>query len=285
MERPFDMETINDAIDPELNAAHHALLSIYNRETIAVKKNPTSVVSINATHFLAGQVTIFADAALILMLDGRQPLNAPVALLRTCLEAQARANHIIAAAGQVRESRAAEFEELMQLGHKSYEASVIKLYQDFSHDESKFQPRDRPYLPALKSAFGKVDTSKAKASEKRYRELSRNWTYGKVVERDKFGDSRASTRSEAQPLQPGLNLMYIQCCAFVHSDPASIAHVQLLSKIDVTFTLVLTELISVMCLFTPLGKEKDQDLLNIKRTIMAYDINERILPKASLPSA
>src|SRR5580700_4020204 len=117
MRHRFDMETINDAIDPELNAAHHALLSIYNRETIAIKKNPTSFVSINATHFLAGQATIFADAALILMLDGRQPLNAPVALLRTCLEAQARANHIIAAAGQVRESRAAEFEELMQLGH------------------------------------------------------------------------------------------------------------------------------------------------------------------------
>ena len=100
------MMVMNDAVDQELKSIHHAALLIYNRETLHIRSNPTSVHSINATNFLAGQATIFADAALLLMEDARQPLNVPAALLRTCLEAQARANHIIAAKGKAREDRA-----------------------------------------------------------------------------------------------------------------------------------------------------------------------------------
>jgi hypothetical protein len=273
-----------DAVDPGLMAIHQALIETYNRETVAIKARPAVAVSIKATNFLAGQATMFADAAFILMEDVRQPINIPAALLRTCLEAQARANHIIAVAGQLREDRAAELEQLVEIGHEYYETLVIKQYQDLSHDESKFEPRDRAYLPALKSTLGKVDTSKLKALEKRYKNLSRNWRYATIVERDKFGDPKALSRSEAQPLQPGLNLFYIQCCSFVHSDPASIAHTQLLSRVDVEYHLVLTELIAIMCFLTTLGKQADQDFVNLKRRIMAFDVKERILPKKNLPS-
>jgi hypothetical protein len=278
------MTMTNDPVDPELKAIHQAVFDIYNRETMAIKAHPTTVVSIKATNFLAGQATMFADAALILMEDTRQPLNVPAALLRTCLEAQARANHIVGVTGQAREDRASELEQLMKLGHDYYETLVIKLFKDYSADESTFQPRDRPYLPALKATFGKTDTSKLKVLKKQYEEMNRNWAYGKVVERDKFGDPKALSRSEAQPLQPMLNLVYTQCCAFVHSDPASLAHSQLLTRIDVAYNLVLAEVISIMCFSTALGKHRDQDLMNIKKRIMAFDVNEKILPKKTLPS-
>ena len=274
---------MNDAVDPELKAIHGNLLEIYNRDTVAVKARASHPVSVRATSFLAGQATMFADAALILMEDVRQPINIPAALLRTCLEAQARANHIIAVTGQLREGRATELEELMKVGHEYYETLVIKQYQDISHDESKFEPCDRAYLPALKSTLGKVDTSKLKALGKRYKNLSRDWGYATVVERDKFGDPKALSRSEAQPLQPGLNLLYIQCCAFVHSDPASIAHTQLLSRVDLEYHLVLTELIAIMCFLTTLGKETDQEFVNLKLRIKTFDVKERILPKKTLP--
>src|SRR5271170_2683908 len=96
----------NSPVDPGLKRIHQVLTIIYNRETTELQKTPTKLASINATNFLAGQCVMFADSALFLMEDTRQPFSVPVALLRTCLEAQARCNHIIAAQGQVREALA-----------------------------------------------------------------------------------------------------------------------------------------------------------------------------------
>jgi len=278
------MASMNDVVDPELRAIHRAALSIYNRETAAIEAHPTPTASINATNFFAGQAAMFADAALLLMEDDRQPLNVPAALLRTCLEAQARSNHIIAVTGKERENRASELVQLMHLGHDYHEKLAIQLLKDFLADESKFLPRDRPYLPAMKSMARATDTSTLKALKKQYESINRNWTYGKVAGRDKFGDPKSLHRSEAQPLQPALNLSYVQCCAFVHSDPASLKHGQLLTKIGVAHTIVLAELIAVSSFLVALGKEQDQELLNVKKRIIAFDANEKILPKKDLPS-
>jgi hypothetical protein len=271
-------------VNPELKSIHQAVLDLYNRETKAIKACPTSVVSINATHFLAGQAANFADGALILMEDARQPLNVPVALLRTCLEAQARANHIIAVTGKDREDRASELIQLMHLGYDYYVVRVIQSFKDLSSDESNFLPRDRAYLPALKATLGKKDTSTLKTLKKRCDQMSRKWAYGKVVEREKFRDPKALSRSEAQRFQPSLDLTYMQCCAFVHSDPASLNHGQLLTKIGVTYHIVLAELIAILSFFLALGKAEDQDLLSLKTRLMTFDINEKVLPKGTLPS-
>jgi hypothetical protein len=274
---------MNRGVDPEHRAIHLEALNVYNRETTIIRSNPTSVGSINATNFLAGQATMFADAALILMEDSRQPLNVPAALLRTCLEAQARANHIIAAKGKERERLASELMQLMYIGHDYYEKSAIQLMKDSVPDESKLLLRDRPYFPSMKFILGKVDTSNLETLKKQYKQISGNWTYGKVVERDKFGDPTSLSRSEAQPLQPVLNLTYMQCCAFVHCDPASIKHGQILTAVGVAHALVLAEVIALLSFFVALGKERDQDLVNIKKRIIAFDVNEKILPKKDLP--
>jgi hypothetical protein len=275
---------MNQAVDPELRAIHFEALNLYNREISIARSVPTIADSIRATSFLAEQATIFADAALILMEDARQPLNVPAALLRTCLEAQARSNHIIAAKGGERENRASELVKLMHIGHEYYYKSAIQQMKDFISDESKLLPRDRPYFAGMKSMANEIDTSNLVPLKRQYKQISNNWTYGKVIERDKFSDPASLNRSEVQPLQPMLDLTYMQCCAFVHCDPASIQHRQLLTPVSVVYSLVLTEMITIFCFFVALGKEKDQDLVNLKKRIMTFDINERILPKKDIPA-
>ncbi len=278
-----DSAPTNEAVDPELKAIHFAAMSLYNRETAILQANRTSIDSINAINFLTGQATIFADSALFLMEDVRQPLNVPCALLRTCLEAQARANHIIAANGAKRENLAHELVELMHVSHEYYEKRVIQMGKNMIPNESKLLPRDRPYFAPLKKYLWKTDTSNLKKLKKQYDDINRKWNYGTVIERAKFGDPASLNRSEAQPLQPGLYLVYLQCCAFVHSDPASLKHQQLLTPVSVVHTIVLAEVISIFCFFVALGKEMDQDIINVKKRIIAFDVNEKVLPKKRLP--
>jgi hypothetical protein len=90
-------------------------------------------------------------------------------------------------------------------------------------------------------------------------------------------------RSEAQRLQPELYLRYVNLCAFVHSDPASAALASNISPLSVTYTAVMAQIIGVLCFFTALGKEKDLDLINLKKRFIAFDVNEKILPKKNLP--
>ena len=274
---------MNSPVDTQLKEIHLVVQSLYNRETTHLQSSPTSIVSINAVNFLAGQATTFADAVLFLMEDARQPLNAPAALLRTCLEAQARANHIIAVAGNEREQRANELIQLMNVGHDYYVTMAIQMTKGFTPDASNSLPRDLPYLPHIKRLTKNTDTSKLKALGKQYKLLGQNWSYGKVIGRKELLDPVWQNRSEAQRLQPELYVRYIQLCAFVHSDPASLKLAPLLTTLSVAYTAVMAEIAALLCFFVALGKEKDQDLLNLKKSFIAFDVIEKILPKKNLP--
>jgi len=274
---------MNTVLDPELKAIHNAALNLYNRETLLIKSHPTSTVSINATNFLAGQANVFADSALFLMEDPRQSLNPAAALLRTCLEAQARANHIIAVAGEEREQRAHEFLTLMNVGYEYYETMAIQMTKDFAPDASNSLPRDLPYLPAIKRLVESTDTSNLNALKKQYNQMNSNWSYVKVIGREKFLDPTWQNRSETQRLQPELYLRYVQLCAFVHSNPASLKLAVLFSPLSVGYIAVMAELAAVLCFFVALGKERDHDLLNLKTNLIAFNVNENILPSKDLP--
>jgi hypothetical protein len=60
--------------DPQLMAIYQACVDLYNRETSLIRDKPTACASINATNFLACHAIRFADAALFLMEDVKQPL-------------------------------------------------------------------------------------------------------------------------------------------------------------------------------------------------------------------
>jgi hypothetical protein len=275
---------MNSKIDPELMAIHFAAINLYNRETTFIKANPSSVASINATSFLAEQATIFANTVLFLLEDDRQSINVPAALLRTCLEAQARANHIVAATGAEREQRANDFSQLRDAGHKYYETLAIQMTKDFAPDSSNCLPRNLPYLPHINRMIANTDTSNLQELKKQYKQMSDKWNYGEVIGRNKLSDPAWLNRSEAQRLQPELYLRYVNLCAFVHSDPASTASALQMSPVSLTYTAIMAQIIGVLCFFTALGKEKDSDLINLKKRFIAFDVNEKILPKKDLPS-
>jgi hypothetical protein len=277
------MVTMKEPVDAELKQLHHEIMAVYNRETLAVHATPTAVASINTTNYLAGQAFKFGDAALILLEDERQPLDVPAALLRTCLEAQARANHIISVTGNSREERAGELVRLMDKSHDYYEKQCIQLSKDAIPDESKLLPRDRPYFAAMKNFLLNVNTSDLKKLKKEYEELNRKWGYSKVIEKDKFNDPIAMKRSEAQPLQPMLHLVYMESCAFIHTDPAAIKHGQQMTKTGLVHTIVLVEAIAMLCFLTALNKANDPEFLNLKKRIIGFDINEKVFPKRNLP--
>jgi hypothetical protein len=270
-------------VDPELRAIHLSILNLYNRETQAIKSQPTSRSSVNVVNFLAGQAIMFADSTLILLEDSRQPINVPAASVRTCLEAQARANYIIAVKGKERERLAAELELLMKIGHEYYELMGIKMAKEWSPNPSNMQPRDLPYLPHIQNLFKSTDTTKVPALEKQYKELSRKWGYTKIVGRDKFLDKAWMRRSEAQQLQPELYLRYTWMCSFVHCDPTSIRLTPILTPLSVAYTTVMAEITAVLCFFIALGKERDPDFVSVKKQFIAFDVCGKILPREILP--
>jgi hypothetical protein len=270
-------------VDAELRTIHLSILNLYNRETQAIKSQPTSKSSVNVVNFLAGQAVMFADSALILLEDSRQPVNVPAASVRTCLEAQARANHIIAAKGKERERLAAELELLMKIGHEYYELMGIKMAKVMSPNSGNSQPRDLPYVPHIQKLFKDTDTSKVSKLEKQYRELSRNWGYTKIVGKDKFFDKTWMSRSEAQQLQGELYLRYTWMCAFVHCDPTSIRLTPILTPLSVAYTAVMAEITALLCFFIALGKEQDPDFVAVKKQFIAFDVCGKILPREMLP--
>lgn len=270
---------MTNVVDPELKAIHIAVHNLYNRETTFIQSNPTSTASINGTNFLARQAILFADAALYLMEDVRQPINAAAALLRTCLEAQARANHIIAVTGEEREQRAGEFLQLMNVGHEYFETLGIQMTKDFAPDVSNTLPRDLPYLAALKPLVDKCDTSNLKELKSQYKTLRDNWRYDIIIGRGRL-DPAWQNRSDAQRLQPELDYRFITMCAFVHSDPASLKLAP--TPLSVAYIAVTAEVVAVSCFFVALGKEKDQDLLNLTKSLKAFNVNEKTLPSNDL---
>jgi hypothetical protein len=273
---------MNTVHDPEILRLHIAALNLYNRETTFIQSNPISTASIHATNFLADQAILFADAALYLMEDNKQRLLPAAALLRTCLEAQARSNHIIALVGDEREQRANEFLKLMKVGYDYYRVMVRQKIKDLVPDASNSLPRDLPYLTTIKPLVDKCDTSNMKALKSQYKQAGGNWTYGKVIGREKLTDQIWQNRSEAQRLQSGFDRIYTMCCAFVHSDPTSLKLESFLTSDKLAYIAVAAEVAAVLCFFVALGKEKDQDFLNLKKSLIAFNIYEKTLPNKDL---
>jgi hypothetical protein len=172
----------------------------------------------------------------------------------------------------------------MEAGGEYHKMLTIQLVKEFPTDPSKYAARDRPYLPHIEKMIVETDTSNVKARERQYRAMAGGWSYTKVIEREKFKDPKSMARSKMQQHQPMLYVTYIQCCSFVHSDPTSLQHRQIMSPIGVLHSTLVAEMIAVWSFFITLGKENDSEVLNLYKRIESVDIHEKILPKKDLPS-
>ena len=262
---------MDEVVDAELKAIHDAAMSIYRREEAVQTANPASVHSITATKFLAKQAQLMADSALLLMADARQPLNVPFALFQTCVEAQARAIHIITATGAKREAFAGEFVKLIQIRHEYYTKCATQLEKDRTFAES--QPCDRQDFDVMKSYLRRTDTSNLAKIRKLYDKISFKWNYDAVTKQDQLPGPASLNHLVAPPLQLELHLAYLRSFSFMHSDPAALK--RLVNPVILAHKLVLAEVISITCFFAALGKEDDQDLINIKMRAFRFDVNKK----------
>jgi hypothetical protein len=267
-ENTGDFVSTNEVVDSELKAIHNAAMSICNREEAVLTANPTSVHSVTATKLLARQTKLITDSALLLMEDARQPLNVLFALLRTCLEGQARAIHITSATGTEREKLAGEFVQLMQIHHEYYSKCAIQLEKDATFTEC--QACDRPDFEVMKSYLRRTDTSNLKGIRKRYEKINLKWNYFAVTEQDQFQSPASLNPFVPPPLQLELHLAYLRSCSFMYSDPAALK--RLITPVILAHKLVIAEVISISCFFAALGKEDDQDLINIKTRAFNFEV-------------
>ena len=123
----------------------------------------------------------------------------------------------------------------------------------------------------------KCDTSNLKTLKSKYKALSGKWSYGKIIERGKFSDPVWQNRTEPQRLQPELDLRYITMCVFVHCDPASLKLAP--TPMSLAYIAVIAEVAAVLCFFVAFEKEKDQDLINLKKNLIAFNVNAKTLPR------
>lgn len=188
-----------------------------------------------------------------------------------------RANHIVAACGEGREALAKKFLRLMSLGYDYNEAIAFQMQKDIAGDASKIPPLDQPIVAAIMPHLNNIDTSNVKALEEEYKNLRRDWTYEKVVERKKQNDPASQKRSEWQEVQPGLYLSYLTCCAFVHADPAALKLEQTLTPLDVVYPAVTAVVSAVNSFFVALGKGQDEDLLRIKNALIEFPVAQKTL--------
>ena len=274
-EHKADFISTNEVVGAELKAIHNGAMSLYNREEAILTATPPVVDSVNATKFLAGRAKLLADSALLLMEAPQQPLNVPFALLRTCLEAQARAVHIATATGAEREKLAGEFLQLIRIHHEYYTKCAIQMEKDMTFTEC--QPCDRQDFEVMQSYLRRTDTSDLKKIKKRYDQLNLKWDHGAVAEQIQLQSKAPLNLAAPPPLQRELHLAYLRSCSFMYSDPAILK--QLITPAIVAHKLVLAEVISIFCFFTALGKEGDQDLLNIKTSAFNFDVNKKTLSK------
>jgi hypothetical protein len=273
-------------LDPQLLEIFEAVVNLYNRENKLLESATESSASINATHFLVRQAIMFADAALFLMQDENQSLIPAAALLRTCLEAQARANHILGSTGEEREKLAAEFLDMMTTGDAYYRLLLAEWFKNWEADVAKTLSNYEPVLATIRERAGKVDTSPLKELRKKYQGLGRKWGYATVIGRDKLTDPEWQKRTGPQGIQPSLYLLYTQYCSFVHSDPTSLKHESKLNVLSEGHAAVLAAYSALTSFMTALGKAADADYQKIRQAMIAFQLvpkTLRIAPKSPAP--
>ncbi|MGD0652008.1 MAG: hypothetical protein ABSA97_12885 [Verrucomicrobiia bacterium] len=262
-------------LDPQLVRIYEAAVDLYNRQNKAVASLTETSASINATHFLTRQTIVFATAALRHMEDAHQPLMPAVALLRTCLEAQARANHIVAATGVERERLANQFIDMMAAGYDYYRMMITKVNKDDAADIADLPSKAQAIFAAIKPMVENVDTSTVGALEDRYKDLLKKWTYNNVIGKKSLNDPKWKNRTQVQRLQSGLHVIYVKCCAFVHSDPTSMKLEKELSLLEESHTAVLAIISAINSFFIALGKEDDAALQELNAAMVAFPLAEK----------
>lgn len=251
-------------LDETSRRVYGTVNQIYNTVAESLKPDERRSPSVQATAFLVRHTFTFADAALILIADG-QPLPAS-ALIRTCIEAQARANHIVSFTGEEREKTAREFLRLFEVGKRYFTGLSTKAARD-QLDPSLLVGRSQEELEGIRQMVVDFDEAAFKSAFDEYGELNRAWSYSKIIGTKSFKDPNWNKRTAVQILQQVLHLSYVESCFAVHPHPMSVATEKLVTAKKITRDAAVTAICVVTCYLTAAGLH---DRTNLQAIIDEY---------------
>ena len=267
-------------LDAKLLAFYRSSLTLYNREVQMVDSAGVRQASVRATGFLARHTFAFADGAILLA--AQDCLMPATALLRTCLEAQARANHIVAAKDEEREQRATDYLQLMKLGRDYCVLRIAQTAKDFPVDAPGLSEEEQRQFQQIRSHFHRMDTTELPDVKDQYENLNREWSYGKVVGPRQFKDLNWQNRTPMQKMQPALHLQYLDCCAFVHADPTAHVLEKSITVLTVTYSTIACLVSALTSFFEAIGKSKDTELSGLVDALSRYPLNSKQLQARAL---
>lgn len=222
--------------------------------------------SVKITTFFVVHSFRFAEASL--MLAANDDILPAVALMRTAIEAQARANYLISFNGQERESKAAELFKLLELSRKFYAGQMMESVRSVNIDWANvfhWTPEAREQITKWLAEF---DATKQETIRKERETVRHKWDYGKVIGRKSFSNAQWNSRTPFQRIQQSLAISYEFGSSAIHPDLMSYYTEKMHSAHEILFDAAAVAVCVVSCYLVAIGKQDDP---RFKQLVTEYD--------------
>jgi|ERR1017187_5056402 hypothetical protein len=243
--------------DQKLLGVWGAARDIYNEAVKSPSEEVSKLDSVKVTSFFVQHSYRFADASL--MLAANDDILPAVALMRTAIEAQARANHLISFNGQEREDKAAELFRLLELSRKYYAGLMLKSVISVKIDWANvfhWPPETRTQITKWLTEF---DASKLKTLRDEREKVGGKWSYGAVIGRKSFGDAQWNLRTPIQRLQQSLDISFALGSSAIHPDLMSSFTEKMVSTHEIMSDATAVAVCVVYCYLAAIGKQDDSN--------------------------
>lgn len=263
------MELDTSKFDQKLLGFWCAARDIYNNVVEKARSEEVSNLnSVKITSFLVVHSYRFAEPAL--MLASNDDILPAVALMRTAIEAQARANHLISFPGQAREDKATELLLLDEISRKYYAGLMMKSVSSNKIDWANvfhWTPEARAQISKWIAEF---DVTKHEMLRKERDKLRHewDWDYGTVIGRKSFNDPQWNMRTPFQRIQQSLAISFELGSSAIHPDLMSDQTEKMHSAHDIMFDAAAVAVCVVYCYLVTISRQDDPDF---KQLVTAYD--------------
>jgi hypothetical protein len=257
---PWQTKTImqcdTSKFDQKLLGFWCAARDIYNNVVEKARSEEVSKLdSVKIASFLVVHSYRFAEPSL--MLAANDDLLPAIALMRTAIESQARANHLISFNGQPREDKAAELFRLFNLSREYYSGLMMKSVSSVKIDWASvfnWSPEHREQVAKWLAEF---DAGKLEALRKERETLRREWDYGKVTGKKSFGDAQWNLRTHFQRIQQVLDISFNRGSFCLHPDLMSLHIEKMVSADEIMDDATAVAVCVVHCYLVAIGRQND----------------------------
>lgn len=244
------MNCDTSTFDQKLLGFWCAAREIYNVAVKCPSEEMSKLDSVRATSFFVQHSYRFADASL--MLAANNDLVPAVALMRTAIETQARANHLISFKGKEREDRAAGLFRLSELSGKRF----VNLMANSIRSAANIQ-NCPPKIREVANKLCPEPAAESEALRKERESLQSRWKYGTVIERRSFGDTEKNLRTPFQQIQHTLDVAYNLGSFCLHPDLTSLRLDKMHPTNEIMADAAAVAVCVVYCYLVAIGRQND----------------------------